>query len=515
VNFTLAKGEPLYGAIARAEIYAGEHVYTIMSRYLRGTPAETLAFALPCCLEAIVKNLPPNLGVTPDELIDHHTMFPALAPFLAPEEASKLRARMRCGARGSGFWPICERRDFGRSVEHLRYCPMCAFEDRTQGLMIARWRMSHHCYGVDACHTHGCRLIVTNHPVVTTHSCCSAEIAIPEKLPTPEKARELDVTLANDLAVLFAPGCPQPGRHRIAAALRQALDARGYLRGLSRGCATNQLFADMGARFGQDWLSDRGIHLVRGDCWPRLWTQMRPNVVPAFFIAVLGRFLSCPLTELMQRAQVVSTASPRTRGARQRVRSRTHLASEVELHRAILSAALVDHPTASRTVLRSQFRRSISVLSDADSEWLFSKLPVRRSTVRRPRSDWPERDAALATKVRMIATEMRHEIGLPRRITKKLLIAAARRGEQFSIASPQRLPLHLTALADHADTNLSFAKRRIDWLAAEISAGREPDVRSETAFLRRIGLSSLSAVHGEIAEAVKAGIAGLWPDKAS
>jgi hypothetical protein len=479
---------------------------------LAGTPAATINFALPNCLEAICRNLPQNLGVTPDEIIDRHTLFPAVAPFLDDAETQELRRRMRICQRGTGDLPVCKRRDFDKKEEYFRYCPVCAQAERNQGLMIARWRMPHQLYGVEACELHACRLIYTRLPIVTTAFCHDSDTSIPFELPPPEPARDIDVALARDLAVLFSADCPRPGRLRLAAAFKQALESAGYVEGPSRRITIIRLFRDLRGNLGTGWCSDHGSKLEPSDYWFRLWAQGRPSIVPAYYLAVVGRFLNRPFPQLLQDAQALplpSTGEMRPR--HQPVLRKEYPAEIVAKYRQEFLAGIAAHPNASRTELRRLLKYSCKVLGAADPDWLAAQLPARRSIARRPHPDWPVRDLALSAKVREIAAGVRAEVGRPRRITQRLLKAEGRRGETFACTYAEKLPHYNEAISACAEDNLSFAKRRFAWLAAEIQAGRETGVRSRSAFLKRAGLQAQVLVHRYIADAASPILDSLWP----
>lgn len=512
MNFTLLNGETIYGAIARAECMPGEHPYTIMRRMLVGTTASTINFALPNCLEAICRNLPRNLGVTPDEIIDRHTLFPAVAPLLDEAETQELRRRMRICQRGTARLPVCKRRDFDKKEEYFRYCPVCAQAERSQGLMIASWRMPHQLYGVEACELHACRLIYTRLPIVTKEFCHDADTSIPLELPPPERARDIDVALARDVAVLFSADCPRPGRLRLAIALKNALESAGYAEGLARRTAVIRLFRDLRGQPGTGWSGERGSKLETQDVWARNWTHGRPNVVPAYNIAVVGRFLNRPLPQLLEDAQALPLPfTGRMRRSHPPVLQKEYSAEKVAKCREKLLAALAAHPSASRTRLQRLVCHDIRVLAAVDPDWLYAQLPAKKSLVRRPHRDWPIRDLALAAKVRQIAENIRAEVGRPRRITHCLLEAEGRRGETFACGYTEKLPRYNEAISACAEDNTTFAKRRCAWLAAEIQAGRETGLRSRTAFLRRAGLLGQAYVDRDVADAAKPVLDSLWP----
>ena len=150
--------------------YPDELLYSVVARYGRrfrfpnrkslgqtffGTRNAVAVADLPTRLGALAAAIPDQFGMSVEWLIDEHTLFPYYAPFLPRERVERLREAMR----GSG--DVHLRAGIAasrvRPSEWLRYCPVCAAEDRaTYGERY--WHRLHQVSGVEVCHRHQVRL---------------------------------------------------------------------------------------------------------------------------------------------------------------------------------------------------------------------------------------------------------------------------------------------------------------------------------------------------------------------
>lgn len=158
--------------------YPDELLYSVCARYKElmkypnnltathdffGGGATSAVVDLPNRLEYLVSVLPPGHLYTVDEFIDHHTMFPFYAPFLSSERACAIRDEMRRIGESQVFERI------GLNASHvarplwLRFCPLCAEEDRQQ-LGETYWHRTHQLSGVEVCPRHAVFLELANAP---------------------------------------------------------------------------------------------------------------------------------------------------------------------------------------------------------------------------------------------------------------------------------------------------------------------------------------------------------------
>ncbi|MBD2198574.1 MULTISPECIES: TnsD family Tn7-like transposition protein [Calothrix] len=148
--------------------YPDELLYSICARFsdrtqypntclttqeLCGTWGAKLTIDLPRHLNHLVSVLPKGHLYTVDILINNHTLLPFYSPFLPTERVEIIRENMeRSNQRGihqsSGISP-----SIIRSPNFLRFCPLCAEEDRTQ-FGETYWHRLHQISGVEVCPTH-------------------------------------------------------------------------------------------------------------------------------------------------------------------------------------------------------------------------------------------------------------------------------------------------------------------------------------------------------------------------
>lgn len=107
----------------------------------------------PGYLDELVKVLPPERGLTVNYFINAHSLFPAYAPFQPVSRARRARESME-GQRQArayvqlGLWGCGV-----SNLRRLRYCPICAVEDRkVHG--EAYWHRLHQISCVEVCPTH-------------------------------------------------------------------------------------------------------------------------------------------------------------------------------------------------------------------------------------------------------------------------------------------------------------------------------------------------------------------------
>ncbi|WP_414569510.1 TnsD family transposase [Nostoc sp. CCY 9925] len=148
--------------------YPDELLYSICARFsnrtqypntflttqeLFGTWGAKLTIDLPRHLNHLVSVLPKGHLYTVDTLINNHTLLPFYSPFLPTERVEIIRENMEgSNQRGihqsSGISP-----SIIRSPKYLRFCPLCAEEDRKQ-FGETYWHRLHQLPGVEVCPTH-------------------------------------------------------------------------------------------------------------------------------------------------------------------------------------------------------------------------------------------------------------------------------------------------------------------------------------------------------------------------
>src|SRR5260221_14214430 len=106
---------------------------------------------LPCHLGYLISKLPTGHSYGLDRLSDCHTLFPFYSPFLPLERSKSIRAQMI----SSDGTAIHRRKGTTSnfSLSRLRYCPICAMEERKR-LGECYWHRLHQVAGVVICPIH-------------------------------------------------------------------------------------------------------------------------------------------------------------------------------------------------------------------------------------------------------------------------------------------------------------------------------------------------------------------------
>lgn len=151
-------------------IYPDELIYSVLARYYVHSGYEAYIF----CAESLfldkgvrpdiefVNDLKPEIvnllcrNITMEETILKHTMFPYYGRFL-PQERRCGAFQAMCSMKGNYYNLLAVPQMKHRKQRYLRYCPLCAGEDKEQ-YGETYWHRSHQLMNVAVCHKHGCKL---------------------------------------------------------------------------------------------------------------------------------------------------------------------------------------------------------------------------------------------------------------------------------------------------------------------------------------------------------------------
>ena len=151
--------ELLYSQLARYYTKSGYMAYTYAAEelYVSKTVRPDMNFLnvfTPDALRMITRD------ITMEDVVMKHTMFPHYGRFLPLERRQRaFHALVSMQGNYHNLLPIPTRK--GNSDRCLRYCPMCADQDR-QEHGETYWHGTHQMIGLAACPVHGCYLIDSN-----------------------------------------------------------------------------------------------------------------------------------------------------------------------------------------------------------------------------------------------------------------------------------------------------------------------------------------------------------------
>lgn len=145
--------EILYSTAARYHHRAKNKRTSVTARDWFGEDPYRVVVDFPSHLDYLISALPKGHLYTANILIENHTLFPFYVPFFPAGRAEKIREYMRRSVDGGAVYPLAGLLTTKLSLKSLRYCPLCAREDRKQ-YGEAYWHRTHQIPGVIACAKH-------------------------------------------------------------------------------------------------------------------------------------------------------------------------------------------------------------------------------------------------------------------------------------------------------------------------------------------------------------------------
>lgn len=153
------------------EIYPDELVYSLLSRFYQQSGYVSYIYAAEDIYaykqvrpdHYFINVLSPEMRevitqqISMEELIEKHTMYPYYARFMKPIRRKKaFESLITLNGNYSNLLAVPQRKDKGD--RYLRYCPICAKQDRKQ-YGETYWHRSHQMIGVEVCSIHKCYLV--------------------------------------------------------------------------------------------------------------------------------------------------------------------------------------------------------------------------------------------------------------------------------------------------------------------------------------------------------------------
>lgn len=196
------------------ELYEDELVYSWIARYLVHSGYTSAADAYQDLY--FNKNLRPSVELmnnliddaksvmakymSLEELIYNHTLFPEYGRFIDPTKRERL---VKEADFSRGNWINSLMIPFSTGEKYLKYCPLCAKEDRdTHG--EAYWHRKHQITSINICEKHG--VYLQNSEIVRNRNLTrlkAAEIIIPRKTVITKCEDEIIMKLASYMVAVF------------------------------------------------------------------------------------------------------------------------------------------------------------------------------------------------------------------------------------------------------------------------------------------------------------------------
>ena len=239
--------ELAYSLFSRYHLYSGyaTHTAAMQDLYCKRSDTSSKEFIgnLNADARAIITRLCPM-----DELILRHTMFPQYARFIPL--AQKENALRHLGWDSTDVHHLFAVLPRVEGEQFLRYCPICAQDDRKQ-YGIAYWHTHHQIRNMVVCPRHGCRL-KSSTVSAKSEQCftfCPAELYITDTEATQEDNPKL-LQFAKYMAAVFDVPMDLTRDIPISAVLYYGMSRTKYLKTTGRSRYTKTLVEDLTAFYG-------------------------------------------------------------------------------------------------------------------------------------------------------------------------------------------------------------------------------------------------------------------------
>lgn len=236
--------ELVYSWFCRYYIHSGylTHKKAMMDLFCKKSDNISKEFIgnLNCDAKNAIKKMSP-----PDALIMDHTMFPLYARFLPPDMKRRaIQSIWDCACNVHHLFYVPPRLGDER---FLRYCPICAKDDRQQ-YGEAYWHRRHQIHGIPICTKHRCKLKTATVTMKSEHDyvfCPAEEIAEENNAVVIESP--MLISFACYIEDVFDAPLDYDNCVPISAVLYDGLSRTGYVKQSSKCRNVSKLIDDMDA----------------------------------------------------------------------------------------------------------------------------------------------------------------------------------------------------------------------------------------------------------------------------
>lgn len=302
--------EPVFSLLARIYERIIGPSRAQFAQHLFGNPRLVVPFDFPCGIGALEESIGKRVGLTAEDLIQHHTMFPIAALLMPADQAELVKVAMRRDRAVAVNLLKWHRSRAEGGMRHLNFCAKCRESDLRR-FGHTWWRRVHQVPGVTCCPIHATPLEVSqfipgqfwkfDYPV--------AEDAVSvRRTPSPDG---IDILFARDVRWMLAntPRTIDPDRLRLL--YHEQLDSRGLLQGrqLRRTEFLHQFFAQ---RSEHEW-AQRHLLFNPDDAsaWPAQTVKNKANHRSFRMHLLVMRFLDISIDDIHTRLEKVRTESVR------------------------------------------------------------------------------------------------------------------------------------------------------------------------------------------------------------
>jgi len=239
--------ELMYSWFARYYVHSGylTHKQALQELFSKrsDTPSKEFIGNLNLAAKDLVSRLYPL-----DELILNHTMFPQYARFIPTEQRKEaLYSLQHDNCDVHHLFCVLPR---GEGEQFLRYCPMCAAEDRRE-YGETYWHRKHQIRNQRVCTKHRCRLLESDVTAKSEmcYTFCAAERRIPKESAVVMEENVEAVRFAAFQKAVFSAPLSFENEYSISAALYNGMRGTKYLKASGQSRNTKRLADDVKAYY--------------------------------------------------------------------------------------------------------------------------------------------------------------------------------------------------------------------------------------------------------------------------
>ena len=283
--------ELLYSQLARYYAKSSYLAYTFTAQDLFVSKSvrpdiEFINEYLPEALQLITRNI--SMG----ELVEKHTMFPYYGRFLKRDRRKKAFDSM-ISMQGNYFNLLPLPKKDKNCCRYLRYCPMCANEDRVN-YGETYWHRIHQMLGLDICAIHKCKLVNSSVAISgnVSPTLISAEMEIKQDEKPEISNNKLESNIAEYMMMIFHADIEMDSDITVGQFLHSKLEYTNYLsvRGEQRNISL--LHND----FIEYYSESDNINIMELRKLQKIFTDDRCNF---YEICLLGFFLNIPVADMV------------------------------------------------------------------------------------------------------------------------------------------------------------------------------------------------------------------------
>ena len=507
--------ELLYSVLARFQSRVQYPSRESLVRELLGTKKAFATIDLPSHLCRLIASLPPGHLYTVDGFIDNNTLLPFYSPFSTKERINAIRENMGDGKKLGFHYRIGIASSRISLPISLRFCPLCAREDKEQ-FGEYYWHRLHQVSGVEVCPIHA--IFLENSSALTRNRTNNQDfisageviqVISPRSLNLSDPCHLILKQIAHDVLWLLNQRIEAHYLKYFHTYYLYLLGKVGLLNvnGTVRVKPFLSAFTDY---YSGDFL--RGVqcsfHPDNRNNWLLRLTHYDFRSQHPLHHLLLIHFLGLTVEEFFRIPREIPScgSSIPSMQAKKFLSSQSakpqRIARETwEIYRKKWLDILVENPDDGRSLLRKKFSGVYIWLYYNDYGWLEKNLPPLQSGKNsdQPKVDWNSRDAKLKDEVLLSAT------GLLNKSEELVRVTIHSIGKDIDRASQlkkhlHKLPLTAQVLADVVETHEEFAIRRLWWI---VERYQQENIRpTRWQLIRRAHIKPEMEVIPEVAHAI-------------